>query len=119
MQNNDPKSENAAMKERAAKDKDKHGREHNTVPHQGDPHTGRGAEVHARGLQGRTVHGMQLTGNGQRWSRRIAVDIPVEVAAVGSPTIHGHLKDLSLSGALVTTDHALPLHAYIETVLSP
>jgi hypothetical protein len=57
MQNNDPKSENAAMKERAAKDKDKHGREHNTVPHQGDPHTGRGAEVHARGLQGRTVHG--------------------------------------------------------------
>jgi hypothetical protein len=44
MQNNDPKSENAAMKERAAKDKDKHGREHNTVPHQG-PHAGHGAEV--------------------------------------------------------------------------
>jgi hypothetical protein len=45
MQNNDPKSENAAMKERAAKDKDKHGREHNTVPHQGGPHAGHGAEV--------------------------------------------------------------------------
>jgi hypothetical protein len=45
MQNNDPKSENAAMKERAAKDKDKHGREHNTVPHQGGPHPGHGAEV--------------------------------------------------------------------------
>jgi PilZ domain len=57
---------------------------------------------------------MQLTGNGQRWSRRIAVDIPVRVAADGSPTIHGHLKDLSLSGALLTTDHALRLHAYIE-----
>jgi hypothetical protein len=45
MQNNDPKSENAAMKERAAKDKDKHGREHNTVPHQGVPHAGHGPEV--------------------------------------------------------------------------
>jgi hypothetical protein len=45
MQNNDPKSENAAMKERAAKDKDKHGREHNTVPHQGGPHAGHGTEV--------------------------------------------------------------------------
>jgi hypothetical protein len=57
---------------------------------------------------------MQLTGNGQRWSRKIAVDIPVQVAADGSPTIHGHLKNLSLSGALLTTDHALRLHAYIE-----
>jgi hypothetical protein len=45
MQNNDPKSENAAMKERAAKDKDKHGREHNTIPHQGVPHAGHGAEI--------------------------------------------------------------------------
>jgi hypothetical protein len=57
---------------------------------------------------------MQLTGNGQRWSRRIAVDIPVQVAADGSPIIHGHLKNLSLSGALLTADHKLPLHAYIE-----
>jgi len=45
MQNNDPKSENAAMKERAAKDKDKQGRQHNTVPHQGAPHARHGAEV--------------------------------------------------------------------------
>jgi hypothetical protein len=45
MQNNDPKSENAAMKERAAKDKDKQGRQHNLVPHQGGPHAGHGAEV--------------------------------------------------------------------------
>jgi hypothetical protein len=60
---------------------------------------------------------MQLTGNGQRWSRRIAVDIPVQVAADGSPRIHGYLKNLSLSGALVTTDHALRLHAYIEITI--
>jgi hypothetical protein len=62
---------------------------------------------------------MQLTGNGQRWSRRIAVDIPVQVAADGSPPIHGHLKDLSLSGALVTTDDALRLHAFIEITITP
>ena len=62
---------------------------------------------------------MQLTGNGQRWSRRIAVDIPVQVAADGSPTIYGHLKDLSLSGALVVTNHALRLHAYIEISIKP
>ena len=62
---------------------------------------------------------MQLTGNRQRWSRRIAVDIPIQVAAVGSPTIHGHLNNLSLSGALVTTDYALPLHAYIEISFRP
>jgi hypothetical protein len=62
---------------------------------------------------------MQLTGNGQRWSRRIAVDIPVQVAADGSPTIHAHLKNLSLSGALLITDHALRLHAYIEIAIEP
>jgi hypothetical protein len=62
---------------------------------------------------------MQLTGNGQRWSRRIAVDIPVQVAAYGSPAIHGYLNNLSLSGALVITDHALPLHAYIEISIRP
>jgi hypothetical protein len=45
MQNNDPKSENAAMKERAAKNKDQQGRQHNTVPHHGGPHVGHGAEV--------------------------------------------------------------------------
>jgi PilZ domain len=61
----------------------------------------------------------QLTGNGQRWSRRIVVDIPVLVAADGSPTIHGQLKNLSLSGALVTTDHVLPVHAYIEISFEP
>jgi hypothetical protein len=34
MQSNDPKSENAAIKERAAQDKDQQGRQHNTAPHQ-------------------------------------------------------------------------------------
>jgi hypothetical protein len=62
---------------------------------------------------------MQLTGNGQRSSRRIAMDIPVRVAADGSPTIHGRLKNLSLSGALLITDHALRLHAYIEIGIEP
>src|ERR1700691_3807015 len=56
----------------------------------------------------------QLTGNGLRWGRRIAVDIPVHVAAHASPAIHGHLKNLSLSGAFMEADHDLRLHAYIE-----
>ena len=56
----------------------------------------------------------QLTGNGHRWGQRIAVDIPVEVAAQASPAIHGHLKNLSLSGALLEADHELRLHAYVE-----
>ena len=56
----------------------------------------------------------QLNGNGYRWGQRIPVDIPVQVAAPASPAIHGHLKNLSLSGALMEADHELRLHAYIE-----
>jgi hypothetical protein len=56
----------------------------------------------------------KLAGNGLRWGQRIAVDIPVEVAADASPAIHGHLKNISLSGALMETDHELRLYAYIE-----
>jgi PilZ domain len=56
----------------------------------------------------------QMTGSGQRWGQRTAVDIPVLLAACALPAIRGHLKSLSLSGALVETDQELPLHAYIE-----
>jgi hypothetical protein len=56
----------------------------------------------------------QLTGNGQRWGQRMSVDIPVQVAAQASPAIHGHLKNLSLSGAFMESDHELRLHSYIE-----
>jgi hypothetical protein len=56
----------------------------------------------------------QLIGNGLRWGQRISVDIPVQVAAEDSPAIRGHLKSISLSGALMEADHELRLHAYIE-----
>jgi PilZ domain len=56
----------------------------------------------------------QMTGGGHRWGQRIAVDIPVLLAACALPAIRGHLKNLSLSGALVETDQELPLHGYIE-----
>jgi hypothetical protein len=56
----------------------------------------------------------QLTGNGLRWGQRISVDIPVQVAAEASPATHGHLKNISLSGALMEPDRELRLHAYIE-----
>jgi len=55
----------------------------------------------------------QLTGSGHRWGQRIAVHIPVQVAACALPAFHGHLKNLSWSGALIETDHELPLHAHI------
>jgi hypothetical protein len=42
------------------------------------------------------------------------VDIPVEVATQASPPIHGHLKNLSLSGALLEADYELRLHADVE-----
>jgi hypothetical protein len=56
----------------------------------------------------------QLTGSGHRWGQRIAVDIPVQVTAHACPAIHGHLRNLSLSGALIEAAHELRLHAYIE-----
>jgi hypothetical protein len=55
----------------------------------------------------------QMTGSGQRWCQRIAVNIPVQVAACALPAFIGNLKNLSLSGALMETNHELPLHAYI------
>lgn len=62
---------------------------------------------------------IQVFGNGLRWGQRISVDIPVQVAADASPTIQGHLKNLSLSGALVRTDHELRLHAQVEISIKP
>ena len=56
----------------------------------------------------------QLNGNGYRWGQRVPVDIPIQVAAYASAAFHGHLKNLSLSGALMEADHELRLHAYIE-----
>jgi len=55
----------------------------------------------------------QVTGSEHRWGRRIEVDIPVQVVPSALPAFHGHLKNLSWSGALIETDHELPLHAYI------
>jgi hypothetical protein len=55
-----------------------------------------------------------LTGNGLRWGQRFSVDIPVQVAAEASPAVHGRLRNISLSGALMEADHELRLHAYIE-----
>jgi PilZ domain len=56
----------------------------------------------------------QLTGSERRWGQRFDLDVPVQVAAHSSPTIHGHMKSLSLSGALIEADHELRLHAYVE-----
>ncbi len=56
----------------------------------------------------------QIAGNGLRWGQRISVKIPVRVAAHASTGVHGHLKNISLSGALMEADQDLRLHALIE-----
>ena len=60
----------------------------------------------------------QLTGSRHRWGQRVAVDIPVQVAACALPAIHGRLKNLSLSGALIEAEHELRLLTYIEVSIT-
>jgi hypothetical protein len=55
-----------------------------------------------------------LNGSEHRWGERIRVDIPVRVSADGLDAAHGHLKNISLSGALVKSDHDLLLPAFID-----
>lgn len=61
----------------------------------------------------------QLTGNEHRWGERIRVNIPVQVAAHASPALEGHLKNLSLSGALMAANRELLLHALIKVSIKP
>jgi hypothetical protein len=56
MQNNNPKSENPAMKERAAKDKDEKGRQQNDTRHRG------GGLTHAQ-RSGKHHEGPESNGN--------------------------------------------------------
>jgi hypothetical protein len=53
-------------------------------------------------------------GSEHRWGERIRVDLPVDVLEVGRAEVRGHLKNLSLSGALLQSSHDLHLHALIE-----
>lgn len=56
----------------------------------------------------------QIAGNGLRWGQRIPVNIPVQVAAHACSGVHGHLKNISLSGAFMEADQDLRLHSLIE-----
>lgn len=55
-----------------------------------------------------------LNGNEHRWGERIPVNIPVQVAVPASPAVEGHLRDLSLSGALMTANREFRLHTVIK-----
>jgi hypothetical protein len=52
-------------------------------------------------------------GSEHRWGERIRVDLPVEVLEEGRAKLSGHLKNISLSGALLQSGVDLHLHALI------
>jgi hypothetical protein len=52
-------------------------------------------------------------GSEHRWGERIRVDLPVDVLEEGRVEAGGHLKNLSLSGALLQSGVDLRLHALI------
>lgn len=49
-----------------------------------------------------------------RWGARAQVNIPVRVEATALPVGEGCMKNLSLSGAFVTSDRELRLYTLIE-----
>ncbi len=52
-------------------------------------------------------------GSEHRWGERVRVHLPVDVLAEGYASAPGLLKNLSLSGALLRSDHDLRLHTLI------
>ena len=52
-----------------------------------------------------------------RWGRRFRVNIPVR-AAVSSSEIECRLRNLSLSGALMKSEHDFRMNALIEIIIS-
>jgi hypothetical protein len=53
-----------------------------------------------------------------RWGERVRVDVPVDVLEDGRTSTDGHLKNLSLSGALLTSTHDWHLNALIGVRVS-
>ena len=58
-------------------------------------------------------------GSEHRWGERVRVDLPVEVLEEGRAEVDGHLKNISLSGALLQSGVALHLHALIAVRIAP
>jgi hypothetical protein len=54
-----------------------------------------------------------------RWGERFRVDIPVQVTVQALSGIDGRLKNLSLSGALLSACFDLRVHSLIEVNLAP
>lgn len=60
----------------------------------------------------------QLNYAEHRWGARIRVSVPVRVASPTETAIDGRMRNLSLSGALVTTNLAAPLNSRIAVTLT-
>jgi hypothetical protein len=52
-------------------------------------------------------------GSEHRWGERVRMDLPVHVLEDGRAAVAGHLKNISLSGALLKSSHDLHLHTLI------
>lgn len=52
-------------------------------------------------------------GSEHRWGERVRVNLPVDVLENGHAAAGGHLENVSLSGALLTSSHDLRLYALI------
>jgi hypothetical protein len=53
-----------------------------------------------------------------RWGARIRVSVPVRVSSPSETAIDGRMRNLSLSGALLTTPLAAPLNSRITLTLA-
>jgi hypothetical protein len=60
----------------------------------------------------------QLNYAEHRWGARIRVNIPVRIAPPSETAIDGRMRNLSLSGALVTTTLGSPLNSRIAVTLT-
>jgi hypothetical protein len=63
---------------------------------------------------------MSFLGNGleHRWGERVKVNIPVRVESNHSTGVNGRMRNLSLSGALMTSDSDLRINSLIEVSIA-
>jgi hypothetical protein len=57
-------------------------------------------------------------GKESRWGERVRVDIPVQVSTTELTGADGHMKNLSLSGALVKAEASLRLNSIIHVIIA-
>lgn len=54
-----------------------------------------------------------------RWGRRVAMRVPVRLIADSGEPAHGHIADLSISGAFIRVDRSVPLWSRLQVEIAP